>query len=134
LRHLSEDLLEAYVLGRATADDEALIEEHLLVCDECQGRLSREQRTITTLIASLPPNPSEVIATHKTKKGDVSFYVRRLPSRGWRASVVGPGAESGMILPSRERAEEYCRDTFRDLFPEHHCGPGCCVGIDAGSG
>src|SRR5438045_3489064 len=34
--HPSEDLLELFVLGRLKNDDLASLEEHLLLCNECQ--------------------------------------------------------------------------------------------------
>ena len=35
-RHFSSEGLEEYLLNRSGADAEARIEEHLLVCEECQ--------------------------------------------------------------------------------------------------
>jgi len=38
-KHLSEDSLELYSLGRLSGEDLARVEEHLPVCQECRDRL-----------------------------------------------------------------------------------------------
>lgn len=38
--HIDDDALEAYSLGRLADTDAAPVEEHLLVCAECQDRLA----------------------------------------------------------------------------------------------
>ena len=37
--HVSEEVLEKYVMGRLSEQDCAPVEEHLLVCETCQCRL-----------------------------------------------------------------------------------------------
>lgn len=39
--HISEDDLERYALGCLPEAQEAPLEEHLLVCEECRDRLAR---------------------------------------------------------------------------------------------
>jgi hypothetical protein len=37
--HISDDLLEGYSMGRLTEPEMAPLEEHLLICEACRGRL-----------------------------------------------------------------------------------------------
>ncbi len=39
--HCSEDVLEEYSMGMPSSQDAASVEEHLLVCVACQGRLEK---------------------------------------------------------------------------------------------
>lgn len=43
-RHVTEEVLETYSMGRLAEPDLAKFEEHLLVCDLCQDRLAEEDR------------------------------------------------------------------------------------------
>ena len=38
--HITDDDLEPYALGRLAEAQAAPVEEHLLVCEECRGRLA----------------------------------------------------------------------------------------------
>jgi anti-sigma factor RsiW len=40
-RHISDDDLELYALGRLDESDAAPVEEHLLTCAECRERLAQ---------------------------------------------------------------------------------------------
>lgn len=53
MEHVSEEDLELYCLGRATNEQLAPIEEHLLECPECLGRAEELLATIDTLRAAL---------------------------------------------------------------------------------
>jgi len=41
-RHATDDVLERYAMGRLYGAEFAEVEEHLLVCEDCQDRLARE--------------------------------------------------------------------------------------------
>ena len=57
--HASEDQLERYALGKVCSDEElAPLEEHLLVCPECQDRLQE----VETFIARFRPVASRLRA------------------------------------------------------------------------
>ncbi len=47
--HITEDILEAYSLGQISETDVAPVEEHLLVCRECQDRLQATDLFVATL-------------------------------------------------------------------------------------
>ena len=46
--HLSDDSLEQYAMGTVPEPDLNLVEQHLLICEECQDRL---KATDTFLVA-----------------------------------------------------------------------------------
>lgn len=47
--HITEDILEAYSLGRLPETEVAPIEEHLLVCAACQDRLQATDLFVATI-------------------------------------------------------------------------------------
>lgn len=53
MKHISQEDLELYCLGRATNAQLAPIEEHLLVCPQCVERAQAMLRYIDTLRAAL---------------------------------------------------------------------------------
>lgn len=53
MSHISDEELELYCLGRATNEQLAPIEEHLLACPECVSRAEQMLATIDTLREAL---------------------------------------------------------------------------------
>jgi anti-sigma factor RsiW len=53
MAHIPEEELELYCLGRATNEQLAPIEEHLLVCPECVRRVEAMLETLDTLREAL---------------------------------------------------------------------------------
>lgn len=53
MEHVPEEDLELYCLGRATNEQLAPIEEHLLECPECLARAEAMLQVIDTLRAAL---------------------------------------------------------------------------------
>ncbi len=53
MEHLSDEALELYCLGRATNEELAPIEEHLLACPDCLSRAERMLETIDSLREAL---------------------------------------------------------------------------------
>lgn len=53
MRHISDEDLELYCLGRATNEQLAPLEEHLLACPACLERVQRMLREIDTLREAL---------------------------------------------------------------------------------
>jgi hypothetical protein len=41
LEHVSEDLLELYLIRQVSESEAEVLEAHLLVCDSCRGRLDK---------------------------------------------------------------------------------------------
>jgi hypothetical protein len=52
-RHIPEDLLEAYAMGKPLGEHGPKIHIHLLVCDQCCLRLMREAEIIDALRRAL---------------------------------------------------------------------------------
>ena len=52
-RHIDDDDLERYVLDRQSEERAAAIEEHLLVCEECQDRLAQTDQRVQAMRAAL---------------------------------------------------------------------------------
>lgn len=46
MRHAEDDQLEKYAMGALAEEESAMVEEHLLICPECQDRLSETDRYI----------------------------------------------------------------------------------------
>lgn len=53
MEHIPDEQLELYCLGRATNEQLAPIEEHLLECPDCVARVEAMLETIDTLRAAL---------------------------------------------------------------------------------
>jgi anti-sigma factor RsiW len=51
--HISDDLLEAYAVGRASEADVACLEEHMLVCEPCRSRLVAMESFVSLLRGAL---------------------------------------------------------------------------------
>ena len=52
--HIDEDDLEAYALDRLPEEAAAPIEEHLLICEECQDRLLEWDEFLRAMLGALP--------------------------------------------------------------------------------
>ena len=52
-RHIDDDDLEHYVLDRLTEERVAPIEEHLLVCEQCQDRLAQVDQRVQAMRTAL---------------------------------------------------------------------------------
>ena len=56
--HIDDELLERYSLGRLAEAESAVVEEHLLVCSECQDRLAEADeytQVMRQALSELPP-------------------------------------------------------------------------------
>ena len=70
LLHVSEDLLDQYAMGVLSQDELAGVEEHLLLCPECQARLEETDEFVATF-----------------RKAAVEPQVRTLPA-WWHWKIV----------------------------------------------
>jgi anti-sigma factor RsiW len=56
--HIDEEDLEAYALGRLSAEASRTAENHLLCCEHCSSKLSELKRFVELFRAAMPkPNP-----------------------------------------------------------------------------
>jgi Putative zinc-finger len=51
--HISAEAVELYALGRLSDEEVAIVEEHLLVCEQCQQALALEDATIESIREAL---------------------------------------------------------------------------------
>jgi hypothetical protein len=117
VEHLSQDQLDAMVMGLAARDEES-VRRHLAVCAECARRLTRAAQL-----------ESDLCDAAATATGDVAVArVRPAPARAWRVAlpvaaalaVVAFGAwfqnrreGSGTVPPARWVAGAPVGDTLR---------------------
>ena len=51
--HVSAEAVELYALGRLSDEEAAVVEEHLLVCEQCRQALALEDATIESIREAL---------------------------------------------------------------------------------
>lgn len=49
--HISDDVLELYLMGRLTEMEMAPLEEHLLICEDCRNRLEEAETYLAAMRA-----------------------------------------------------------------------------------
>lgn len=92
--HPSEDALELYALQRLAEEDEAPLEEHLLICEKCRNRLEEMDEFVAAMRAALEHKPAaQPVALPK-----------RMPRLAW-AGVLVAAAILALALPLWRRAE-----------------------------
>ena len=115
--HASDDLLEAYSLGRLVEPDLGRLEEHLIVCEACRVRLRDSDvvvRAAQWALRQLHSQPIDV--THLTEDGPVRLLVEPRPDGTYRASIVGFQLECAKIFETVAEANEYVIESFREMF------------------
>jgi hypothetical protein len=75
------NVVARYVLGRLTAEEEELFEEHLLECPECRREVEREE----DFRNSLQTVAAEEVARATARAGVIAWLGRRSARRGWLA-------------------------------------------------
>ncbi len=97
--HPSEEILERYALGRVGASDLEPIEEHLLVCPQCQERLSEADQYVLAMRDAarllLNEQPRAVPETSSSRWG------KRKPAIHWGMRLLWPAgaiAFAGLAL------------------------------------
>lgn len=123
--HISPELLELYVLGRAPESEVDRIEDHLLLCEQCRVLFSDTSLYVAAMQLGLR-QLTGMVAVHATKDGVVTLSVKK-GRKAWIARVRGPGIDAGRRALSEKNALRACQDAFRSMYPEHTCGPGCKV-------
>ncbi len=104
--HPSEDALELYVMDRLGEEEQARLEEHLLLCEECRGRVQETEdyvRAMQTALRELELENSGSQAAEKASEDRArSSSLRRLVWAGPLAAVAAaillvflPGSQPG---------------------------------------
>jgi hypothetical protein len=123
LKHPVSDELEAYALNRLGPDHDRIIEEHLLMCEECRHRLQRDDGVIDAIRISFP----NFDFTHATEDGDIRLWIE--PNHGgWTARIEGKELRSLRAATTAKAAIVSISRAFREMFPEHRCNERCCAG------
>jgi hypothetical protein len=124
-RHPDDEALESHVLGQARGAKLARIEEHLLVCAECQERLA----DLEVFTGAMREAAGQVLTTlgylHATDEGPVRLRATRTASGQWVARIEGQELETERSFDSLREAYESLQQSFAEMFPEHSCTPLC---------
>ncbi len=126
--HAAEETLEEYALGRLRGAALARLEEHLLICEECQDRLS-ELDTFLQGMSEADGLLDYVGFSHDTADGEVSLEATRLQPRRWLARFRGAHLEGTETFPSLREAFRFLRRSFAEMYPEHRCTRRCVGGL-----
>ncbi len=97
--HPSEETLERYVMDRLQEAEEACVEEHLLLCEECRGKVEETEdyvRAMQTALAELEQRRSRA-----AREGSETGRKRRwgLPRLAWAGSLAAIAAAIVMVVP-----------------------------------
>lgn len=131
--HPDDDTLEAYSIGVLPGPKLERVEEHLLICTECQERMREVESFVEAMREAAAQLTGAVVVTHSTEDGVVRLEARKQSRRTWRARFSGPQFEGEQSFSSFRAAFNYLERSFARMYPEHRCGPGCRRG-EVGSG
>jgi hypothetical protein len=123
--HPDEDALESHALGKVRGAKLARIEEHLLVCVDCQKRLAELDEFVGALREAAGGVLEAVSWTHLTTEGTVQLHASKSRSRQWVARIQGRDVEGGRAFPSLLEACTFLHRSFAELYPEHRCTRHC---------
>lgn len=122
--HATDDALEEYALGRIRGAALARIEEHLLVCETCQDRLSQLDMFVQG-IADADGLLDYVGFSHDTADGEVSLEATLSRGREWIARFHGAHLDGVETFTSLREAFRFLRRSFTEMYPEHRCTRRC---------
>lgn len=122
--HATEETLEEFALGRLRGAALTRLEEHLLICEECQDRLS-ELDAFVQGIADADGLLNYVAFSHDTADGTVTLEATRLQAGVWEARFRGGNLEGTETLTSLREAFRFLRRSFAEMYPEHRCTRHC---------
>ena len=109
-RHIDDETLDRYALGKLSEDDAAPIEEHLLVCHACQDRLDRADSFIGAFREAAPLVPEPEAA-------GVPWYRRipQIPKSVWVPALAAVALLAIVVQtpPSLDRTQAVELRTFR---------------------
>lgn len=109
-KHVTDEALEQYSLGRLSSSRTATLEEHLLVCQTCRDRLDRLE-------------PFNLV--HDTEDGPFHSRVTKLRTGLFFARHWSLTLEGGKEFGSLRGAKNYLLRTFCQMFPGHTCSDHC---------
>jgi anti-sigma factor RsiW len=124
-RHPDEEALESYVMGKTRGAKRARIEEHLLVCEECQDRVAELEAFVGAIRDAVGEVLNQVGWTHATSDGLIRLQATRSRGRQWVARFEGRELEGGRTFDSLREACAFLQRSFAEMYPEHRCTARC---------
>lgn len=124
-RHPDEEILESYAMGTAAGAKLAPIEEHLLVCADCQDRLADLDEFLAAMREAAAGLLDSLSHTHATSDGPVHLVATRLPHQQWLARFHGRELEGQSTFASLQQATDFLHRSFSEMYPEHRCTSSC---------
>jgi hypothetical protein len=106
MRHLEEDLIERYSMGRVEEPELSALEEHLLICSRCQDQVEAEDRFARAARAALS-RPESAVREFRSRW---SFLTGRWAGLAYAGAVLlaayfllpaGVNAPAAQIIPLR---------------------------------
>ena len=111
--HIDDELLERYSLGRLAEAESAVVEEHLLVCTECQDRLAEADeysQVIRQALSELPPEKAK------------SSWLARLwpvPKMAWVPAAAAVAVVAMVVMVPDDRTAPQTVTLLARRGPEH---------------
>ena len=121
-RHPKTATLELYVVNRLTEPRLGRLEEHLLLCAECQGRVNSLDAYHAVLKEALRDVKAEV---HYTKDGLIYNWVQVLPNGRYVGRHRGATLDGGSEFATHRQAKTFLKRSFAEMFPDHRCNRNC---------
>jgi hypothetical protein len=121
-RHPKAATLELFVVNRLTEPQLGRLEEHLLLCAECQGRVTALDAYHAVLKEALRDVNAQV---HYTKDGLIYNWVEVLPDGRYVGRHRGATLDGGSEFATQKQAKTFVTRSFAEMFPEHRCNRNC---------
>ncbi len=123
--HPDEELLEGYSMGTLHGTGLARLEEHMLICEECQDRLRDVDSFVSAIREATAHLMGAVAVTHATEDGPVRLEAKKHGRREWNARFEGPQLEGGDTFTSFQAAFHFLELSFAEMYPKHRCTTEC---------
>ena len=124
--HIDKDELELYILNQLPERRAEAMEEHLLVCPECQSACRAEDQMMPAATQALNLVEELLVEVHHTEDGLIEIIVRPESDR-WVGRITGRQIilDGGFWEKTREQAIRRAAEDFIAMFPEHRCTSQC---------
>jgi hypothetical protein len=123
-KHIDNDEMERYVLQQTPPARAAEIDEHLVICPECQRAYHTVNETVRVFKQAL--NEQRFVEVHQTEDGPINIVVRFENNR-WVGRITGGQLDGGFKVMTRDQALIRAREDFIAMFPSHRCDSSCLL-------
>jgi hypothetical protein len=125
-RHYSEETLERYSMGSLPEALAVPVGDHLLVCTGCRRRLREIKSFVAATRKALKSTGDAPLNfRHYTSDGPIRVFVEPRQAAGWMACHEGEQLQGRWPCRTLRQANRLADELFRQMFPEHRCGPRC---------